>query len=288
MSTPRSNRYIRFYGPILDALRQLGGSGTPREVKSVVLNSTLLSEDDLNRVTPGGVNAVENEISWAGSYLREAGMLDGSERGVWRLTELGGKTFLDVDQARKLRTGIYAKHAQRRKQLALIEEEPEVEGSDPEDVEVLEKPGVLDALKSLSPGGFERFCQLLLRESGFSEVTVTGKTGDGGIDGNGILQVNPLVSFRVLFQCKRYAGSVGPDVIRDFRGAMQGRTDKGIILTTGTFTRAAEQEAVREGAPPIELVDGQKLVELMEHLRLGVVPTTVYRVNEEFFEDYRK
>jgi len=120
---------------------------------------------------------------------------------------------------------------------------------------------------ALSGSAFERFCQRLLRESGFQEVSITGRSGDGGIDGIGILQVNALVSFKVLFQCKRYVGSVTVAHVRDFRGAMAGRADKGIIITTGSFTAEARKEAVRDGVPPIELVDGEKLIGMLEQRR---------------------
>ena len=149
------------------------------------------------------------------------------------------------------------------------------------------KRTLLDVLKSLSPGGFERVSQRLLCESGFERVLVTGKSGDGGIDGHGILQVNPFVSFTVLFQCKRYAGAISASQVRDFRGAMMGRADKGIIITTGTFTTEATKEARRDGAPPIELVDGETLAQMFERLELGVRPKTVYEVDEAFFEEYR-
>jgi restriction system protein len=118
-------------------------------------------------------------------------------------------------------------------------------------------------------------------------VTVTGRSGDGGIDGHGVLQINPLVSFKVLFQCKRYQGSVAVSAVRDFRGALQGRADKGIILTTGTFTTDAKREAIRDGATPIELVDGDKVVEMFEGLQLGLVPRTDFDIDEEFFDEYR-
>jgi restriction system protein len=146
---------------------------------------------------------------------------------------------------------------------------------------------VLKKLMSLPADGFERLCQRLLRESGFESVTVTGKSGDGGLDGNGVLQVNPFVSFKVLFQCKRYSGSVTPSQVRDFRGAMMGRADKGIILTTGTFTSEAKKEAVRDGVPPIELVDGEKLLDMFETLELGLKPKKAYDIDEKFFDDFR-
>jgi len=145
---------------------------------------------------------------------------------------------------------------------------------------------LLSILLALPPAGFERLGQRLLREAGFVQVVVTGRSGDGGIDGYGTLQVNPLVSFRVLFQCKRYAKSVSPTQVRDFRGAMQGRADKGIILTTDTFTSEARREASRDGAPPIELVDGEKLLDMFEELELGIRPVTAYEIDGAFFDEF--
>jgi len=143
-------------------------------------------------------------------------------------------------------------------------------------------------IKSLPASGFERLCQRLLRESGFQQVVVTGRSGDGGIDGIGILQVNPFVTFNVLFQCKRYEGSVTPSQIRDFRGAMMGRADKGIVITTGTFTLDAKREARRDGVPPIELVAGEDLVRLFENLELGLVPRRTFEINRKFFDEFER
>lgn len=145
---------------------------------------------------------------------------------------------------------------------------------------------LLKRIRALPPAGFERLCQRLLRESGFQHVEVTGRSGDGGIDGVGILQVNPLMSFRVLFQCKRYKDPINPSQIRDFRGAMMGRVDKGIFLTTSSFTTEARREATRDGVPPIELVDAQKLVDMFEQLQLGLTPRMVYEVDPKFFAEF--
>lgn len=145
----------------------------------------------------------------------------------------------------------------------------------------------LGLLLSLPPSGFERLSQRLLREAGFTQVVVTGQSGDGGIDGHGTLQINPLVSFKVLFQCKRYQGSVSASQVRDFRGAMAGRADKGIILTTGSFTAEARREASRDGVPPIELIDGEKLLDMLETLELGLVPIKTYQVDPAFFKEFQ-
>ena len=106
---------------------------------------------------------------------------------------------------------------------------------------------------------------------------MTGKTGDGGIDGTGVLRMN-LLSFQVIFQCKRWQGSVGASTVRDFRGAMVGRADKGLILTTGAFTADARREATRDGAPAIDLVDGEALCDLLKQHQIGLTVRMVEEV----------
>lgn len=180
----------------------------------------------------------------------------------------------------------------RARRAGATEDEP-LEESTPEAATVSaglagHREELLAIIKALPAPGFERPCQRLLRESGFQHVTVTGRSGDGGLDGNGVVEVNPFVSFRVLFQCKRYSGTVTPAQVRDFRGAMAGRADKGIILTTGTFTADARREAVRDGVPPIELVDGEKLLDTFEKLELGLKPRVAFDIDREFFEDFEK
>ena len=165
----------------------------------------------------------------------------------------------------------------------MAEQVAEGTGATPEDY----RGELIDLLLKLPPSGFERLSQRLLREAGFIQVVVTGSSGDGGIDGYGTLQINPLVSFKVLFQCKRYTKSVSPSHVRDFRGAMAGRADKGIIITTGTFTAEARREASRDGVPPIELIDGEKLVDMLEHLELGLKPVTTYEIDELFFVEFK-
>jgi restriction system protein len=136
---------------------------------------------------------------------------------------------------------------------------------------------LLDVLLSIEPDAFERLCQRLLRESGFTKVEITGRTGDGGIDGVGVLRMN-LLSFHVLFQCKRWRDSVSSPVVRNFRGAMVGRADKGLIITTGTFTADARREATRDGAPAIDLIDGDTLCDLLKETKIGVSVSLVEHV----------
>lgn len=287
--TGKGPHFVRYFGPVLDALRHLGGSGTPDEVREALANDLELPDKTLNEQTASGQSRFDNQVAWARFYLVKAGLIDSSKRGVWSLTERGLKERLRDGEALQLFKAVHAGFGADDTPTKIIEptesEQPSAEPSD--DAPSRHHLELLSTLRSLTPKGFERFCMRLLREAGFQQVEVTGRANDGGIDGHGILQVNPLVTFRVLFQCKRYKDSVPPAQIRDFRGAMMGRADKGIFLTTGTFTREARKEAVRDGAPTIELVDAEKLMEMLESLELGVKPRTVYDVDTEFFKEYQ-
>lgn len=279
-------RFVQLFEPILVALRELGGSAQPTEVRDQVAENLGLSDEDRAEALPSGGSRFDNMVNWARFYLARSGFLDSSRRGVWTLTEQGRSAhFASHDAA-------YATYLQvdgQFREANTTTQEPSAadETAPPEQV-IGHRAELLSVLQSLTPAGFERFCQRLLRECGFQEVDVTGRSGDGGIDGNGVMEVNPLVSFKVLFQCKRYQGSVGCPQVRDFRGAMMGRADKGIILTTGHFTAEAKKEAVRDGVPPIELVDGEKLLDMLENLELGLEPVRAFRVDLDFFEEYRR
>lgn len=286
MSKPKSKgpQFIRFFIPLIEALKEIGGSGTASEVIDLIIVKLGISQKEQDELLKSGQPKIKNQIYWARFYLARGGYLDSSQRGIWTLTEKGSKTELKSAEALSLFKEIHEKFNET------LNEKDDTFNSNEEEIDefIDHKSELLNILKSLTPEGFEKICQYLLRESGFENVIVTGKSGDGGIDGHGILQINPLVSFRVLFQCKRYQGSVSPAQIRDFRGAMQGRTDKGIILTTGTFSLDARKESIRDGAPTIELVDGEKLVQMFESLEIGLKPRRAYEVDYDFFEKFSK
>ncbi len=207
---------------------------------------------------------VDYRVGFAITRLKWSGLIDNSERGMWSLTEKGRKTRkVDLEEVEKS----VRQKKQTRKQ-ANTEEDLQVEDS--VDATDLWREDLLDTLRNIPPDAFERLCRRLLLESGFIEVEITGRSGDGGIDGHGLIRLAGLISFPVLFQCKRYSGSVGASVIRDFRGAMMGRAEKGLILTTGRFTVEAHREATRDGAMPVDLIDGELLIERIKELELGV------------------
>jgi restriction system protein len=276
-------QFVRYFQPVIDALIELGGSGRPEEVEEAVANHLGLSEEERNEQIPSGQSRFSNKVNWARFYLVKAGLIDSSTRGVWSLTEKGRTTSLTAEQALNLFNQIHKPFTAARKKSKIEKVTEDEIIATPED----HRSTLIAILLDLPPDGFERLCQRLLRESGFEKVQVTGRSGDGGLDGIGVLQINAFVSFKVLFQCKRYSGSVNPSQIRDFRGAMMGRADKGIILTTGSFTADARKEAVRDGVPPIELVDGEKLIDMFEKLELGLRPKQAYEIDDIFFDEFR-
>lgn len=267
---PTFDQYIV---PTLAALKQLGGSASTQELFEHVTEAMGLTEEQLAILHDrerGQTTEVAYRMAWARSYLRNSGYVETSRRGVWALTQ-AGREARDVDPKevlRKVRATYPRAQVNKRKReeeedLEVHQEEERAGGND-------WRANLLDVLQNVPAAAFERLCQRILRESGFLEVTVKGRSGDGGIDGTGILRLQELVSFHVHFQCKKWKGTVGPGQIRDFRGAMVGRSDKGLFLTTGAFSREAQKEATRDGAPPIDLIDGELLCELLRRLGLGV------------------
>lgn len=278
--------FTKYMVPLLQALKELGNSGQRQEVLSVISERLNLSDKILSEQLPSCGSRFANKVDWAKLYLMKSGYLESSERGVWRLTDKGVSAKLsetDIEQiCREVDLDVTSKQKLSKSKTDL----PEALQEKQIDPETETKLQLLARLRQLSPAAFEKVCQRFLREAGFQEVIVTGRSGDGGIDGKGILEVNSLMSLHVLFQCKRYKGPVGAQDIRNFRGAMSGRTDKGIFITTGNFTLEARREAVREGTDPIELVDADKLVTMFQKLKLGLKSKTVYELDEEFFDEF--
>ena len=256
------------------AVRQLGGSGHLQEIQEQVRQMLNLPDAVADQLYPGSSRKVlDHRIAFALSHLKNAGLLDNPQRSVWALTDAG---IAGVNQ-------ITSQVSDSTAPQSTPDTSPEADADDDAPITGEEwKEDLIDRILQLSPSTFERLCQRLLRESGFVQVQVTGRAGDGGIDGNGLLQMARLISFPVLFQCKRWQGSVGVSVVREFRGAMSGRADRGLIISTGTFTTEARKEAARDGVPPIDLVDGHALAENLRELKLGV--KEVIAVDRDWFD----
>ena len=286
MSTKKYNvpTYDKLMLPTLEALKILGGSGSIEEINEQVYEVAKLDEETL--AVPHDENGLQSKVdyrlAWARTYLKKYGILENSKRGVWSLIDNEIDTNkLDSDEIVKLVRGQSKK---KKNQESATQIDSEIENELEELIDWKEE--LISVLITIEPSAFERLCQRLLRESGFVQVEVTGKSGDGGIDGKGIVKISGFLSFHVIFQCKRYKGSVTSSQIRDFRGAMQGRADKGLMITTGNFTRDAIKEATRDGAPPIDLIDGEILCEKLKEFNLGVQTEIIedVKINSEWFK----
>lgn len=250
----------------MQALKDLGGSGTNQEIYEKVTANLEISDDVLDVLhNDGPMTKVEYRLRWTQTYLKKDKTITNHTKGVWTLLPRGR----EMSPAEISNVQNRVKELLKKQKKQKSKNTPDLESSEELAEDILWNMELLELLKEMDPSAFERLSQRILRESGFVKVQVTGKSGDGGIDGVGVLRMN-LVSFQVMFQCKRYKGSVSSPAVRDFRGAMTGRADKGLIITTGTFTSEAKREAVRDGAPTIDLIDGDALCELLKKLKLGV------------------
>ena len=262
--------YKELMHPILAILQELGGSGTVSEINEKVIASLKFAEEASEKIyepDSSGQARIKTNLAWARSYLKKSGLVDNSKRAIWSLTP-GYKPnqSIDVDEIARTVKGCCQHPAALYNDPGSSQEENSFEEQISEDW----KETLQQTLLNMKPDAFERLVMRILRESGFVQVEVTGRSGDGGIDGKGIAKLQGILSFHVVFQCKRYKDSIGSAAIRDFRGAMIGRADKGLFITTGAFTNEAIKEATRAGAPPIDLVDGEDLAIMLKQLRLGI------------------
>ncbi len=266
MSLPK---YDSLFNPLLEAIKKLGGSASISELNEEVAKNLHLTDEEISQPHDERRTELQYRLAWARTYLKDTDAVD--QRQVVRFVN---------EQGRVKKGKLTVKNSVSTVDIEVAELAETV-------LEEKWREALLAELLNLSPAAFERLSQRLLRESGFVEVRVTGRTGDGGIDGVGIVRLGGLLGFPVLFQCKRYRDSVGPGVVRDFRGAMIGRADRGLIITTGTFSRDAKVEATRDGAPPIDLVDGEQLLDKLKELGLGVNIKKIEQVSvvPEFFKE---
>ncbi|EPH3312464.1 restriction endonuclease [Citrobacter freundii] len=280
MSSGKMVTYDQLMVPLMQALVNLGGSGSIDEIYETVVDIKKFDEETLAILhTPEKSSQTEigYRLAWARTYLKKAGYLENSSRGVWALTDKA-KQAPEIDSREIVN---FVRTLDRKASQATTDpSKPELSIDDsPEEVLAWRERLHHLLIEEMTPDAFERLTQRLLRESGFIHVEVTGRTGDGGIDGKGIARLNGLMSFHIAFQCKKYKGSVGAPEIRDFRGATVGRADRGMFITTGNFTKAAIEEANRDGVAPIDLVDGDQLADKLKELSLGVRTELVEKVS---------
>ncbi|MBE6445669.1 MAG: restriction endonuclease [Alphaproteobacteria bacterium] len=274
MSVPT---FEKLFNPLITAMHNLGGSAKNEEIESEVAKILNLSDKDIAEIHRGNRTKLSYRLAWARNYLKRAGLINNSSRGVWYLTSEGLKiqNVNNKDIVNKARNNGITKDvsvcSNQDSDSELVIEQDTWEDK------------LLSILKRMDPFAFERLSQRLLKEAGFENVEVTKKSGDGGIDGKGILKIGGLVSFNVYFQSKRYEGTVSSSIVRDFRGAIVGRADKGIIITTGMFSKDAKIEARRDGTLMIDLIDGIELAHKLKEYNLGVNIIEQIEIEEDWF-----
>jgi len=296
MSKRKSNKveFVKWFGPVLDALRALGGSAKPREITKWIGEKHNISEDILNeRYAKSGVLKFQNQVAWARQYLIWEELLESSKHGVWTITTKGLQTKLNEQQAHDifLKWVKVFQDLRDKKNIDSVEKEIETviqtqQELEPDSVE--NKIKLIEILQTLSPVGFEHLCGRLLREYDFENIEITKKSHDGGIDGFATLKLNPFVNLSAFFQCKRYKGTVPIDQVQAFIGVMETNkrsVEKGLLITTGSFSKNAYE--IEKANIKLELIDGDKLVEMFEKVELGVKPKTIYEPDLAFFEQYR-
>jgi restriction system protein len=266
--------YDALMWPALCAMKELGGSATHEELLEKVIELERIPETVQNVMHTERQTKISYNLAWAKTYLGKAGALENPSHGVWAITKKGmSLTEVDVEQIPAEVRKHYSLEKKKSKKARNSENEdlrPETKGWKDQLLTIL--------TEQIKPDAFDRLAQRVMRESGFVKVEVTGRAGDGGIDGVGVLRLT-LLSFQAYFQCKKYRGSASSSAIRDFRGAMVGRTDKGLFITIGTFTAGAKKEATRDGAPPIDSIDGDSLCDLLKSLKLGVATAMVEEIS---------
>lgn len=288
----RIPRYNKLIMPAFTALKELGGSGTNDEILNQVIKDLNIPDEVADITHMGKVNQSElsYQLAWARTYLSKYGVIQNSARSVWSITP----DFVGVDvlDEKEIVASVVKKNAEKRNKATTttttddIPEDDDPTNDDEEYPDEIKpwKEKLAEILQSMNPYGFERLTQRVLRECGFSQVEVTKKSGDGGIDGTGKLKINGIFSFNVAFQCKRYSGVVGAPDIRDFRGSLTTNIEKGLFITTGTFSKAAREEACSPGKQQIDLLDGEEFINKLTEYEIGVHPVTTYAIDEEFFK----
>lgn len=281
--------------PTLRALNEPVGSGRIDEIRDKVIEILSIPDNIVDFPHGDGSRTeIEYELAWTRTFLKYIDFLINTSMGVWVLTKKAEEIEWEPEEIKKM-IKLYRK---QRRELKKKEEKQEVaedelvigeEVLEDEEVERNWREKLIEILISLNPYGFEKLTQIVLRESGFANVKITKRSHDGGLDGKGILRMNNLVSVPIIFECKRYRNPVGAEKVRNFRGAMEGRADRGLFITTSTFSRKAIEESKREGAKLIDLIDGERFIDLLKELSLGVKIELVEKItiDEDWFDEFQ-
>jgi restriction system protein len=268
--------------PTFVALKNLGGSGSVDEIHDEVVKVLKLSDNQIQIMHSDGRTKLHYNLAWARTYLKLYGAIDIKTRGIWVITSI----FYDKKDIDK--NDVILKVRNKRSSKNKTESENEISFKITEANSYNWREKLITIIKEMNPYSFEEFTKLLLRYIGFEKLKVTQKSNDKGIDGYGIYKINGLVTYKVAFQCKRYTNTpISSSEIRDFRGSLSSEFDRGLFITTSTFSPSAREEAESSGKTLIELIDGENLIEKIAELEIGLKPKTEYEIDFEFYNKYK-
>lgn len=285
-------------------LLRLGENGEPftqKEAVAALADEMHLTEEDRSELLTSGQTRLFNRVAWARSYLKAAGLLASPSRGVSVITEEGRGILRDppdrIDIKYLDRFPSFVEFRTRKSETANQESVAESAETPEEQFESSYESfrnalaaELLERVRTVSPRFFERLVVDLLVRMGYGGSRedagqAIGQSGDGGVDG--IIKEDKLGLDTVCVQAKRWQNPVGRPVVQAFAGSLEGRrARKGVLLTTSTVTRDAE-DYVNAIEKRIVLIDGPTLARLMIDHGVGVREIATYtlsEINEEYFD----
>jgi restriction system protein len=292
--------------PLIETLAD-GRERTMRELTDLLAVQFDLTDQEREEPLPSGQQSVfTNRVAWAKTHLKYAGLLENPARGRVQISELGRQVLREKPESINVKLlkrfssyrDFVSRSAPGRQEIpesiAAVEDRRtplELIDTSFQSLRKATTEELLSRLKQCSPGFFESVVVRLLLAMGYGGVaghgSVTGKSGDGGIDG--VIKQDKLGLDVVCIQAKRWEGPVGRPVIQGFAGSMDYiRAKKGVILTTSTFTKEARDFVERIEGKKVVLIDGDELADLMIEHRLGVVTVKTYELREvsnDFFDE---
>lgn len=276
---------------------------------ALAVDFKLTPDEVVQRLPSGRFTVIDSRVGWARTYLNKAGLIENVSRGVWRISE-AGRQMLSEHPVRitleDLRTipafNLWIKESTVRNdelgsEVAIpLQKSPETMFEmmvrSERELRSLVEEELRERLAEIKPSHFEWLVEQLVVKLGYGSsadavmAALRSGSGDTGIDG--VIQEDRLGLGQIYLQAKRWKGNVGRPEIHSFVGAMHGRAQKGVFITTSDYTREAREYADSLRDIRIRLIDGGELAALMVDTGIGVNEERVYRtyrIDNDFFED---
>lgn len=292
------------YESIMLPLLKLAGDGNEHsiyEAEEYLFKFFDLTDEERKQLKPSGRQTTFfNRIGWARLFLKKAGLLFNPQRGYFKITEKGLNVLkqnlekIDSKFLSQFPGFTEFRSGKEENNKFITTQTFDVKAKSPEDMMIsgyqeirnnLENE-LLTTIKERSPKFFEKLITELMVKMGYGLGTVTGKSGDGGVDA--IIKEDKLGLGEIYLQAKRWEGTVPAKEVRDFAGALQAKkSKKGIFITTSDFSNDAK-EFVKSIPSNIRLINGEQLARYMVDYGIGVKTADTYeikKIDDDFFDE---